>query len=129
MSTNYYAEVDAAGRVLAIYGGDVPPVSTHAVHLLPNGLAGIAPSPSPAHVMDWNGGTIRWIDPTTTAQMWVLVRAQRDSFLASTDWRVTRAIEAAAAVPTAWVTYRQSLRDITLQPDPFNITWPTPPTA
>ena len=25
---------------------------------------------------------------------------------------------------TAWATYRQELRDITTQPDPFNITWP-----
>jgi len=26
-----------------------------------------------------------------------------------------------------WETYRQELRDITDQPDPFNINWPTPP--
>jgi len=25
---------------------------------------------------------------------------------------------------TAWATYRQALRDITTQADPFNITWP-----
>ena len=27
----------------------------------------------------------------------------------------------------AWRTYRQQLRDVTSQPDPFNIVWPTPP--
>ena len=26
-----------------------------------------------------------------------------------------------------WETYRQELRDITTQPDPFNITWPSIP--
>jgi hypothetical protein len=27
----------------------------------------------------------------------------------------------------SWAIYRQALRDITNQADPFNITWPTPP--
>ena len=33
----------------------------------------------------------------------------------------------AHAVPTDWTTYRQALRDITEQADPFDITWPTKP--
>ena len=31
------------------------------------------------------------------------------------------------AVPQPWLDYRQALRDITKQPDPMNIDWPTPP--
>lgn len=127
MILQHYAEVDSNNRVLGIYGGDVPPASSHTVHLLQGGTAGISPSPSPRHVMDWNGGDIRWIDPTTTPQQWVEIRAQRDELLSATDWRVTRAVEAGASVPVGWSTYRQALRDITNQADPFNIAWPTPP--
>ena len=40
-------------------------------------------------------------------------RTERDKRLASCDWVVTKALEAAGAVPSAWVTYRTALRDIT----------------
>jgi hypothetical protein len=32
-----------------------------------------------------------------------------------------------APTKEVWAAYRQALRDVTLQPDPFNIVWPTPP--
>jgi hypothetical protein len=33
--------------------------------------------------------------------------------MTASDWVVTKAMEAEEAVPSAWVTYRQALRDIT----------------
>lgn len=129
MSLNYYAEVNSDGLVLAIYGGDGEAPSTpHTMHPL-QGWAGMSPSPSPRHVMEWNGGAIRWMDPTTPDQQWAEVRAQRDALLSKTDWRVTRAAETGVSVPAEWLAYRQALRDMTQQSDPFNVTWPTPPTA
>ena len=40
-------------------------------------------------------------------------RAERDKRLAECDWVVTKALESGGAVPSAWVTYRTALRDIT----------------
>lgn len=55
-------------------------------------------------------------------------RDRRDSLLDASDWVVTRAAERGEAMPAAWGTYRQVLRDVTAQPGfPSDITWPTSP--
>ena len=41
------------------------------------------------------------------------LRAERNAKLADCDWVVVKAQEDDTAVPAAWVTYRQKLRDIT----------------
>ena len=41
------------------------------------------------------------------------LRAKRDELLNQTDWIVIKAKETGTTIPTAWKTYRQSLRDIT----------------
>jgi len=46
-------------------------------------------------------------------------RIQRDFLMTQSDWVVTKALEADEAVPSAWATYRQALRDITAHAD-----WP-----
>lgn len=53
-----------------------------------------------------------------------LLREERDRRLASTDWRAT--IDYPGDDQTAWLEYRQALRDVTKQ-DPNNITWPEEP--
>jgi len=56
------------------------------------------------------------------------VKADRDRMIASTDWIVTKSLEAGTPIPQSWSTYRQALRDIPLQAGfPFNIIWPTRP--
>jgi hypothetical protein len=72
-------------------------------------------------------GALQWVDARTTAQAWADVRAQREPLLAASDWMSIRAFDTGTPVPTAWATYRQALRDITAQADPFNVSWPTPP--
>ncbi len=53
-------------------------------------------------------------------------RKKRNELLAKTDW--TQGKDISNTVSTAWTTYRQELRDVTLQPNfPYNIVWPTPP--
>lgn len=59
-----------------------------------------------------------------TSSQWASVRAQRNAKLAACDWTQLPDAPVDAAV---WATYRQALRDITLQADPFNIVWPTAP--
>lgn len=60
-------------------------------------------------------------------QQWINIRSQRDSLLKETDWMSIRAADTGTPMSSEWATYRQSLRDITTQSDPFNITWPTKP--
>ena len=54
---------------------------------------------------------------------WVNIRSQRNYKLKDTDWRASSDL----TLSDAWKTYRQALRDITTQADPFSITWPTEP--
>ena len=51
-------------------------------------------------------------------------RAERDKRLASCDWVVTKALEAGGSVPSAWVTYRTALRNITAHSNWPNINYP-----
>lgn len=56
---------------------------------------------------------------------WKKVRALRNQKIQSTDW--TQLPDVPLSTKETWATYRQALRDVTSQTDPFNITWPTPP--
>jgi hypothetical protein len=60
-------------------------------------------------------------------EQWKIVRGERDAKLQSCDWTVLPDVPMSDAKREEWETYRQALRDITDQSDPFNITWPTPP--
>lgn len=57
---------------------------------------------------------------------WSLVRGDRNRRLAETDWTQLPDAPVDASV---WAEYRQALRDITDQEDPFNIIWPAEPGA
>ena len=54
-----------------------------------------------------------------------LLREERDERLLETDW--TQNADVPNSTKTKWQAYRQALRDITTQSDPFNVTWPTEP--
>jgi len=56
------------------------------------------------------------------------VRSERDFKLAETDWVTIRAMDAGTVVSDEWATYRQALRDITLQEGfPLEVIWPEKP--
>jgi hypothetical protein len=61
---------------------------------------------------------------------WRIVRDERDTLLGRSDWTDTTTAPARLGqeLYDSWQAYRQALRDITNQPDPFQIVWPTPPT-
>lgn len=63
------------------------------------------------------------------AERWVHVRAERDRLLAQSDWMVARAAETGVPMAQDWHDYRQALRDITDQQNPFLIVWPQEPTS
>ena len=55
---------------------------------------------------------------------WIVIRAERNALLVASDWTQVADAPVDAA---AWAVYRQALRDITTQPDPFNVVWPPTP--
>jgi hypothetical protein len=59
-----------------------------------------------------------------TEDRWNYVRKKRDLHLSETDYL---ALQDTETLTEEWAIYRQSLRDITNQSDPFNINWPTKP--
>lgn len=72
------------------------------------------------------------VEPLTTSEIeantesqWAKIRSQRDSLLQSCDW--TQLPDVTIPNKADWAAYRQALRDITHQSDPYNIVWPTSP--
>jgi hypothetical protein len=55
---------------------------------------------------------------------WNYVRKKRDKLLSETDYL---ALQDTTPLTEEWTIYRQSLRDVTNQSDPFNVSWPTKP--
>ena len=54
------------------------------------------------------------------------LRMVRNIKLTETDW--TQNPDVPDATKAKWQAYRQALRDVPSQSDPYNITWPTKPT-
>jgi hypothetical protein len=56
------------------------------------------------------------------------IRADRNQRLTDSDWtQVPDAVNAGISID-AWASYRQQLRDVTMQPDfPWDVAWPEPP--
>jgi hypothetical protein len=83
-----------------------------------------------------NGEVLEWIgnnwmvrdatDNEITVQ-WNLVRNARDAMLLGSDVLVVREYENGNPISDAMKIYRQALRDITLQINPFSIEWPIAP--
>lgn len=99
--------------------------STHYIDR--NGLPTKKPlSPTPYHVFNYD--TKEWEDHRTTETEWQLIRENRDKLLSMSDWVVIKASDMGTAIPSNWRTYRQALRDMTNQSDPFSVIWPKSPT-
>ena len=56
---------------------------------------------------------------------WFIVREMRNELLAECDW--TQLNDIPQATKDLWASYRQQLREITNQSNPFNIEWPVKP--
>lgn len=60
-------------------------------------------------------------------QQWETIREQRNQLLYECDWTQLSDSPLTSEQKTEWSLYRQSLRDVTTQEDPFNIDWPIKP--
>lgn len=83
-------------------------------------------------VLDWNGTAwiVRQPNQSEIDALWITTRAECIRQLAASDYKVIKAYEAGVPVPTPWVDYRQSLRDIYNNVgdwDPYFIDWPEQP--
>ena len=80
----------------------------------------------------WNWSTKTWQDTRTEEQKYNqaanTIKEKRAKLLADSDWVVIKATDTGTPIPQDWQTYRQALRDITLQPEfPYNVVWPQKP--
>ena len=74
----------------------------------------------------WDGSTFTPAPPDYDLQ-WKIVRVMRDQKLQESDWTQLPDVPLTPEKRDEWVIYRQDLRNVTQQPDPFNIVWPTQP--
>jgi hypothetical protein len=58
---------------------------------------------------------------------WDEVRSERNRLLTQCDWTQMSDTPISGSKLTEWQTYRQSLRDITTESNPFKIIWPSKP--
>jgi hypothetical protein len=56
---------------------------------------------------------------------WEEIREIRNELLKECDW--TQLSDVSSEIKSNWISYRQELRDITTQSNPFNIVWPVKP--
>ena len=80
-------------------------------------------------VINCSDGSITFIDaPEQNNQTaWGVVRTERNARLAACDWTQLPDCPLTNVKQAEWAIYRQALRDITNQTDPFNIIWPQEP--
>ena len=62
-----------------------------------------------------------------TESQWAKIRSQRDTLLQACDWTQLPDVPLDSKTKEQWVNYRQALRDVTSQADPYNIDWPIAP--
>ena len=82
------------------------------------------PAPQ-GHSMRWDWEARSWVESRDAAGAWVTVRAERDALLRASDW--TQLPDIPPRTRASWTAYRQALRDITVQADPFGVVWPVAP--
>jgi hypothetical protein len=72
-----------------------------------------------------------WVVVDHTAEdierQWESVRSERNQLLSECDWTQLPDAPLTNTETANWGSYRQALRDITTQSDPFNINWPVSP--
>ena len=120
-SINPNNQQDVLNLVYALDWSNTQPNKSY--HLEQGKLTETPLSPGVSYEFDYTTNT--WHDTRTQEEMWSEVRLNRDVLLKGSDW--TQLPDVPITTKEAWATYRQALRDVTNQSDPFNIVWPTAP--
>jgi hypothetical protein len=89
-------------------------------------LAPDKPKLLPGEQLEWSGTEwiVRGPNSSEIEFEWQNVRIKRNQLLAESDILIVRAYENGTEILESVKTYRQQLRDITQQSNPFNIEWP-----
>lgn len=121
-----FALVDSDSKVANIIVAD----QEFANSIAPDWLAvvDVAGFPNAKIGDSWDGSQFTPEPPNYELQ-WKNVRAMRDQKLQESDWTQLPDVPLTSEQRAEWVTYRQALRDVTDQADPFSITWPIAPAA
>jgi hypothetical protein len=61
------------------------------------------------------------------AHKWAQIRGDRRNRLEQSDYTQMLDVPLTSEMRAKWLAYRQQLRDITTQSDPFTVVWPTQP--
>ena len=125
-STNLKPEIKTI--LLTSYSSWSPDYLTYVkatVNAHPDWVNDPALKPSPLHI--WRPIDLSWKPPSPKdiQVLWNEIRFTRNQLLLGSDW--TQMLDVPLIGKQAWATYRQSLRDVTLQTDPFAIVWPVAP--
>ena len=64
---------------------------------------------------------------TRKDEKWGEIREIRNTLLQQTDWTQFQDSPITGSKLIEWQTYRQQLREITSQPNPYNLSWPVRP--
>lgn len=125
-------QTDANGYFVGVTTADADPLNP-TEWLIPAGCVVTEPHDAPeGSLIKWNGS--QWVnevipvepepeEPEPTPQD-VLVRSERDSLLAATDWTANSDVTMSDEMRT----YRQALRDVPAQAGfPDDVTWPVKP--
>lgn len=93
---------------------------------LANGKKAVRAAPEYVNGVWWERWSLEDYTANEVESQWASVRSDRNAHLSACDWTQ---LPDAPVDTAAWAEYRQALRDITEQADPFNIVWPTEPGA
>lgn len=80
-------------------------------------------------VPDANGFPVAVAPSLDTADLWTIIRAQRDARLRACDFTQLPDAPLSLEERAAWAVYRQALRDLPglYADDPASLVWPNPP--
>lgn len=85
-------------------------------------------SNNPGLGFKWIAKNRVWVDVNARELTENVVKEKRNQLLSESDWTQIPNNPLTVEQQTNWATYRQQLRDITIQSGyPFNIVWPTKP--
>ena len=84
---------------------------------------------SEIETQEWNSESEQWITTSIPDEVfWQKLRTERNFILMNSDWSQLPDAPLTSSQKTAWVTYRQALRDLPANTeDPKNVTWPLQP--
>ena len=114
----------AGDAVVGVVEQDSPPTGRAYEEL--TAFTGLPPGRVPGSALRVVDGALHWVN-VNEAVAWAAVRAERKRRFEPGDDEAKKAFRLGVPMPAAWAAYQQALADITEQPDPFNIIWPTPP--